>query len=551
MFMMRVFLNSEIFFSHFDFWSGVLLVEHVFIFGLYYLAKRFMKITTAWLVVGSSLVIGTLRTFITTSMAINVGLEPGIDWSLQLITGALFELVMVAVWANVNGAYRDHQAIVRRLNQTKDAILGYRENAELILAEEQESLQKLTRDSLLPQIQLLENAIGEGNIEIASRWGVAQELKGLIYNQVRPLSDSLSHSAKSLKNPAPAAPSHIAAVLGIPKEFRISNSLFPTVTAITLLLGFVSAPLWILDQSWTLISGAMVIPYYATLAMLKKWTSGWPKIKSWFAIPLLVVFAIVPVLPAYIVAVVFYPVANKAAIYGSTVAFLSLIVVLSLALLDSFDYGSRAYRDALVEQNHELTLEMTLFEQQVWAARKRWSLIIHGTVQSALTAALTRLNAPDANKKMLDQAKKDLDRAIAALTNPPTGELKFAAAIKELIETWQGVCDVKIEANVRLKKILANDTPLCMCLNEILKEAISNAVRHGDASKANIKLTETKTGIVEVIVSNDGTRPVANKRKGLGSSMLDELTLDWQLTFDPNGYQTVLIAHLPFSKAQY
>jgi hypothetical protein len=105
--------------------------------------------------------------------------------------------MLVTMWANLNGAFRDHSSVVRRLNEIRDSILGYRENAEIIVAEEQEKLIQLTRGTLLPQIQLIEDAIDSGNIELAARWGAAHELKGIIYNQVRPLSDSLHYREPS------------------------------------------------------------------------------------------------------------------------------------------------------------------------------------------------------------------------------------------------------------------------------------------------------------------------------------------------------------------
>ena len=264
--------------------------------------------------------------------------------------------------------------------------------------------------------------------------------------------------------------------------------------------------------------------------------------------PLLIVFSLIPVVPAYTFAVIFYPDINKAVLYGVTTSAISLIVIMSLAILDSFDYQSRAYSQLLTEQNKELSLEMTLFEQQVWAARKHWSLVVHGTVQAALTAALTRLNSPDANEKTLDLAKKDLDRAITALTSAPAPELKFQPALRELISTWQGVCEIEVAIQSDLKKIIAKDARLSMCVNEILKEAISNAVRHGDARMANVEMKLNDSGLIEMLVTNDGTAPKANSRKGLGSSLLDELTLSWKLYTDPNRNKTALWITLPYSK---
>jgi signal transduction histidine kinase len=216
-----------------------------------------------------------------------------------------------------------------------------------------------------------------------------------------------------------------------------------------------------------------------------------------------------------------------------------VIVFVTLALLESWDYNSRAYRDLLKEENQTLQVEMTLFEQQLWAARRNWSLVVHGTVQASLTAALTRLNAPDADKKTLDFAKKDLERAIAALTNPPTTDLKISSAIKELVATWQGVCEIDIQIEAAPKKIIGADSRLSMCVNEILKEAVSNAVRHGDARRVGVE--------VKLL---DGRPPMIDRRHGLGSSLLDELTVNWQLAYLENRDQTVLFAHLPFSGSQ-
>jgi two-component sensor histidine kinase len=94
---------------------------------------------------------------------------------------------------------------------------------------------------------------------------------------------------------------------------------------------------------------------------------------------------------------------------------------------------------------------------------------------------------------------------------------------------------------------------MAMCLNEILKEAVSNAVRHGDAERAWVEVSRTgeKTeAIVEIQVTNDGRIPVTGERRGLGSQLLDELTLEWSLESVPETGQTILAARLPFSGLQ-
>ncbi|MBP7835759.1 MAG: hypothetical protein KAZ95_03040 [Rhodoluna sp.] len=547
---MRLFLNSDSFQAYLSFWLGIIILEHAFIFTIYGLAKRYIKQYSVALVAIGSLVVGVVRTYITTSLAIAVGADPGVAWTYQLLIGALWELMLTILWANVNGAYRDHQKLVNELNETKNSILGYRENAEVMLADEQEKLISLTQATLLPQIQLVENALKSGNIEMASRWGVAHELKGIIYNQVRPLSESLRQSAKNLVKPAPAAPSHLVSIVAIPQRFAVKNSIFPKLTWGTMLLSFMSSPFWILDISWVIPSALLSFTYGGMLYGFKKLFDRVPSTPWWVGLPALIAIATLSVVPAYSVAVWFYPDVKAAVLYGLTLVTVSNIVIFSFAYLDSLDYEARLYRTMLEEQNQELVIEMALFEQQLWAARRNWSLVIHGTVQASLTAALTRLNAPDADKKTLDAAKKDLDRAMEALSAPPVSKINFAPAIKELVSTWQGVCDIEVEVSPELKKVISRDVRLSMCVNEILKEAVSNAVRHGDAQKAWVSVGAPSGGVIELSVANDGFAPTTGGRRGIGSGLLDELTVDWSLGYDENNSRTILRARLPFSSLQ-
>lgn len=528
----------------------MLFVEHAFIFFIFYLAKRYISNYSAPLVIVGALGIGVARTLITTSLAILVGADSGVAWGYQLLLGALWELMLTLLWANLNGAFRDHNTVVRQLNHTRNSILGYRENAEVILAEEQEKLLELTRGTLLPQIQLIEDAIDAGDSELAARWGVAHELKGIIYNQVRPLSDSLRNTAKSLAAPPKAAPNQWISVISLPRSFNIRNSIFPGYTYACMLLAFLAAPFWLLDISWVIPSVLMSLTYFALIFGIKRFVKNLPEVPAWVGIPALILTAIIPALPTYFVATSFYPNVRTATIFGSAIIFISLIVVGILASLDSFDYEARLYRELLREQNVELSIEATLFEQQLWAARRNWSLVIHGTVQASLTVALTRLNAPNSSAETLDLAKKDLERAMVALSAPPTIEIQFDTALNELIETWQGVCDIDLHVESMVKQRVTEDSRLTMCVNEILKEAVSNAVRHGDARTAKVSFEIADEGVISLTVINDGNAPGIGVRKGIGSSLLDELTLDWSLGFNSATDQTILTARLPFSMSQ-
>jgi hypothetical protein len=216
MVIMRLFLNSDSILKHLSFWVLMVVLEHALIFGFYAVAKPFIKRYTVRLIIFTTLIIGFLRTIVTTGLALQFEIGTKYEWGFQLISGALFEVCMVVVWANVNGAYRDHRELVQVLNNTRNQVLGYRENAEEILAEEQEKLQALTRESLLPQLALIEEAINQNRLAEGSRWSAASDLKALINNQVRPLSESLRQSARQIVRPVAQTPNHFFSVVALP-----------------------------------------------------------------------------------------------------------------------------------------------------------------------------------------------------------------------------------------------------------------------------------------------------------------------------------------------
>lgn len=547
---MRMLLNADTFVGSIAFWLFIFVLEHVGIFTVYWLFKKNHLKQTAATVVVSAMAIGAARTAMTTGIAEFAGLGTNVPWSFQLSSGAIFELFIVLIWAIVNGAYRDHQELVHKLQKARNNILGYRENAEDLLAEEQERLIELTKASVLPQIQLIEQALKLGNKDLAKRLEMANELKGLINNQVRPLSETLRASAKALVTPAPLNSKQLHSVLRIPREFKITNSIFPVFSYILMTLTFIAAPYWTNGQSWVWASAILSVTYFLVLIGAKRATANWPAISAWLAIPLLLLIAALAAAPASIATLIFFPSIEGALLYSSTVTWASIISIATFALLDLLDFGSRGYRTMLTEENKKLELEMALFEQQVWVARKNWSQVLHGTVQGSLTAAITRLNATQVDSDTFRLVIKDLDRAVAALVSPPASRVKLEPALKEVISTWQGVCDITVELPAQVKKTISKDGRISMCLNEIIKEAVSNAVRHGDAKKIHLAVSLTGADSVEIRVSNDGYRPSSALRRGQGTELLDELTLDWTLRFDEKRDQTVLLAHLPFSGSQ-
>jgi signal transduction histidine kinase len=189
--------------------------------------------------------------------------------------------------------------------------------------------------------------------------------------------------------------------------------------------------------------------------------------------------------------------------------------------------------------------ENSLFAQRLWVFRKRWLLVLHGSVQSSLTAALTRLQkAEQVDGVVLELVKQDLRRAEAAVDANLNDEIDLPSGLSELQEVWRGICEISIEISERAKRALARGHDSSFCVNEIVKEAVSNAVRHGDATSASVSIDRVTDDLLNVTVINNGSAPrVKEQQQGIGSDMLDEICLSWSL--DVVKKKVRLVAELP------
>jgi hypothetical protein len=192
----------------------------------------------------------------------------------------------------------------------------------------------------------------------------------------------------------------------------------------------------------------------------------------------------------------------------------------------------------------KIAKENALFAQKLWVFRKRWLLVLHGSVQSALTAALSRLqNSKELSPVLVELVKQDLSRAEVAVNSDLSENLVLTEGLIELQEVWSGICNVQFQVSSRAQRAIERNPDSAFCVNEIAKEAISNAVRHGEATEATVFIDRTEDDILRVEITNNGNPPETARSKGIGSEMLDEVCISWNLHF--NKKQVRLSAELP------
>ncbi|MFM6939532.1 MAG: ATP-binding protein, partial [Rhodoluna sp.] len=166
------------------------------------------------------------------------------------------------------------------------------------------------------------------------------------------------------------------------------------------------------------------------------------------------------------------------------------------------------------------------------------------------TAALTRLQLEAVPEPyILTRVSDDIDRARKALMMTPSRKIDLVDSLSQMQATWRGICEIQVNITERAGRSLLKNNDACLCVNEILKEAVSNAVRHGEAKNISIEIDRHEDFDLEIVVTNDGV-PLAKQTKlGVGSRLIEELTTCWSLTSNKATGLTVFMAKLPLQRS--
>lgn len=84
-------------------------------------------------------------------------------------------------------------------------------------------------------------------------------------------------------------------------------------------------------------------------------------------------------------------------------------------------------------------------------------------------------------------------------------------------------------ADPKVQKLLQHNQILGCCTLEIIREGVSNAIRHAGAKNIEVQLSISSPSSLEIQVKNDGSPLPPEVTKGFGSELLSQLTTSWSL----------------------
>jgi two-component sensor histidine kinase len=189
-----------------------------------------------------------------------------------------------------------------------------------------------------------------------------------------------------------------------------------------------------------------------------------------------------------------------------------------------------------------------LDRERLRARQRELAHLIHGRLQNHILGAVLALTKNPQSSDPHDLVE-EIERLQQELSSPdnisPRDTTKgIAEELASLATRWHGIIDVT----------MSPDLPETMGFEEIracvtvAEEAVTNAVRHGLASSAEITLHQ-EIGHWVLAVSDNGVGP-RNGPPGLGTLTLTHIAgKAWSLTAKPSGIGSLLTARIPAQPA--
>jgi light-regulated signal transduction histidine kinase (bacteriophytochrome) len=193
----------------------------------------------------------------------------------------------------------------------------------------------------------------------------------------------------------------------------------------------------------------------------------------------------------------------------------------------------------LTELNRELEFTISLLRQSEWIARRQVGYVMHGSLQSSLNAAVLKLgSSSDPSAKLIESIRSEISRALLLLGADSGQGYLFEQAKDEITQIWAGTIQINWIVDTQVFTQLRENPATSECLAEVVREAISNAAKHGSATKIEIAVSVEDSAVKLQVVDN-GTSSKAGITQGLGSELFDDVCSYWSLDANPGRGMTL------------
>lgn len=444
------------------------------------------------------------------------------QFGARLVSAQLNQMIIFVVFAYLVSSAKDYARQNEELAQSLEALNLAQQNTQLRLTQREQKLVLSIQTQLRNALRFVRGFDNEKD---------AEGLKYVIDELVRPISHQLGREF--------AADSPDLLVTGRAQvklrtlflRSTIDNPFHPVLFSLWVLPAAVTTLVsWVGRDSLWLGTLLCIIFYVILVLAYQLWRFVPP---SWGFIARAAIITLVPILFG-LLANEFLPTFTGIETPNNavTLSIFFIFITWSIALVETsrrllrenfiaLTAATAALRRQLVSEN----AEARHFEEAV-------SRVLHGPVQDAVAASLLRLQQLPAGTQLgseeFSEIRRPVEDALKLLSAPENSVRNVEQSLHELTELWRGVVSITLKLDARAISSIAASDRVNSTVVELLREAISNAIRHGDATEVTVSVSMNDGETDAVLrVTNNGKPLPSSAQPGIGTKLLEDLTLGW------------------------
>jgi signal transduction histidine kinase len=424
------------------------------------------------------------------------------DFADRMLAGAL----LVTIWFSVSAVMVDGE---RQYRASYAELLSQVERQTLVRSEQAAAL-KNYQEKLLTEIR----ATLSDSLRLSK---TAKDIHDSVERLIRPLAHRLNSSTNFFESSTkpPARKIKLAPVLHT--AFH-QTAYSPFWTILVAVLATAYSKLWQFGLAAFLDSAASALVIWACFKLAKRWNLyGFWVLPVWFLTGL----------AASLVTAIF---SGNFSIEGiPNVLYLSINVIVPasiVAAIGAFDRNTEKNLQALRALADKVGWEAASLEQRAWVEQQRLARFVHSELQGRLRAFALRLDI--SGSLPADEDIQRLREECEAAFPLESKQRNFEEFLESNLSLWDGVVEISSNISSEALAALAADTYASAAAEEVWKEAVVNAVRHGKAKTISInvvlKHSESDQLLLDLEFIDDGVG-FTEIREGMGLSQLDKLSI--------------------------
>jgi signal transduction histidine kinase len=509
-----------------------------------WLDKRLANKPSAALNISIAALLGSIRVTFIGYTSFVLGLAPEFNLTARIIAGAILGATLFAVLGSVLSSRMDYQASLGKLLATQRQLENMRRARRTEVAKIQNQWELSTREAIEPKIEEIARLVRRGSINPTVQKELVIELRSLLDNQIKPLSARLKSTSSALANRTTFKGVSPLRLFTIPDRVNLNILINPLLQFLVLTAAIPFALYVFEGPEWIPLGFEIAVVTSLFLFLNKIAVAKRKSISTKLGIAALFVLILAQTAIGFLLL-------QLSGLPGSTIESVSALLILALlvttslyGLVVTYEYNQAAFMKTLSSNNRRLARELALLNQRIWVEKREWALRIHGSVQASLTASLVRLSGESPpSKEQLAKVREHLSQASNGLKASAVKPVDLAASLKVIQKTWGGIAKIKVDLKSAPAQQVLDDAWGGVIANEIIKEAVSNSVKHGKADLVKVSFEDPTPGFVQIIVQDNGRGLSPKSSSGLGSQILDETAFPWSLQNQPTG-GTILKAQI-------